>query len=61
METKFTEQESMEIITEMIHRARNNVQKGAGTFMVFWGSMVALTALLNIALIYILHQMSIPV
>ncbi|MDR2652432.1 MAG: hypothetical protein LBC68_08995 [Prevotellaceae bacterium] len=59
METKFTEQESLTIIGEMINRARNNVQKGAGTFMIFWGTMVAIAALLNIALIYILYWMSI--
>jgi hypothetical protein len=25
MDTKFTEQESMELMSEMIHRARNNI------------------------------------
>ncbi|MDR1554069.1 MAG: hypothetical protein LBS69_11530 [Prevotellaceae bacterium] len=59
METKFTEQESLAVIGEMINRARNNVQKGAGTFMIFWGTMVAVAALLNIALVYILHWLSI--
>jgi hypothetical protein len=58
METKLTEQESLAVISEMIDRARNNVQKGSGTFMIFWGSMVALTALLNVALVYILGRMS---
>lgn len=58
---KFTEQESLAVISEMISRARNNVQKGAGTHMIFWGYMVAVTALLNIALVYILASMSIQV
>jgi hypothetical protein len=54
METKLTEQQSLDVISEMINRARNNVQKGAGTFMIFWGWTVAIIALLNIALLYIL-------
>jgi hypothetical protein len=60
MESKFTEQESLAIISEMIDRARNNIQKGAGTFMIYWGIMVAIAALLNIALVFILHSMSLP-
>ncbi|MDR0754458.1 MAG: hypothetical protein LBF04_03625 [Prevotellaceae bacterium] len=59
MDTKFTEQESLAVISEMIRRTRNNVQKGAGTFMILWGYMVAVTALLNIVLIFILRNMSI--
>jgi hypothetical protein len=58
METKFTEQESLAVISEMIDRARNNIQKGAGTFMIYWGSMVAIAALLNITLVFILLRMS---
>jgi hypothetical protein len=54
METKFTEQQSLEVITEMITRARNNVQKGSGDTMIFWGILVASTALLNIALAFLL-------
>jgi hypothetical protein len=61
MEPKFTEQESLAVISEMISRARNNVQKGAGTFMIYWGTMVAVAALLNIALAFILRGMSLPV
>ena len=60
METKFTEQQSLQLITEMINKARNNVQKGSGRFMIFWGCMVAITALLNVSLVYILRGMSIP-
>jgi hypothetical protein len=60
MEQKFTEQESLAVISEMIDRARNNIQKGAGTFMIYWGSMVSIAALLNIALVFILHSMSLP-
>jgi MFS family permease len=60
MDTKFTEQESLAVISEMIDRARNNVQKGSGTFMIYWGSMVAITALLNIVLVYVLVSLSAP-
>ncbi|MDR2385215.1 MAG: hypothetical protein LBD80_06090 [Tannerella sp.] len=59
METKLTEQQSLQLITEMINKARNNIQRGAGTFMIFWGYMVAIAALLNVALVYILWNMSI--
>jgi hypothetical protein len=60
MDTKFTEQESLSVISEMIDRAKKNIRKSSGTFMIFWGCMVAITALLNIVLIYVLRQMSIP-
>ncbi|MDR2358507.1 MAG: hypothetical protein LBD87_01735, partial [Prevotellaceae bacterium] len=61
METKFTEQQSLQLITEMINKAQNNVQKGSGMFMIYWGCMTAITALLNVVLIYILWRMSMPV
>jgi hypothetical protein len=54
METKFTEQESLAVIDEMISRARNNIKKGSGNYMIFWGCLVAVTALLNIALAFLL-------
>jgi MFS family permease len=60
MNSKFTEQDSLAVITEMIDRARNNVQKGSGTFMIYWGAMVAIAALLNIVLVYVLASLSIP-
>ncbi|MDR0865755.1 MAG: hypothetical protein LBO74_12610 [Candidatus Symbiothrix sp.] len=58
METKWTEQQSLEVITEMIDRARNNIKKGSGNCMIFWGGLVAFTALLNIALAYLLVYMA---
>jgi hypothetical protein len=60
MNATFTEQESLAVITEMIDRARCNVQKGSGTFMIYWGAMVAIAALLNVVLVYILAYLSIP-
>jgi hypothetical protein len=54
METKFTEQESLAIIDEMINRARNNVQKGSANSIIFNGYAVASVALLNFLLLHIL-------
>ena len=56
METKFTEQESLAVINEMINRARNNVQKGRGNSMIFWGIVIASIAILNFILIYVLEN-----
>lgn len=54
METKFTEEQSLTLISEMIEQARNNFQKGAGTAFIFNGCAVAFTALFNVALIFLL-------
>ncbi len=54
METKFTEKESLALISEMIEQTRNNFQKGAGNITIFWGYLVAFTALLNFALTFVL-------
>ena len=56
METKFTEQQSLTLISEMITQARNNFQKGRGNSMIFNGCLVALIALANIVLIYTLSN-----
>jgi len=49
-----TEQRSLAVITEMIDRAQNNIQKGSGTSMIFWGCFIAFIALMNVVLIYTL-------
>jgi hypothetical protein len=54
METKFTEQDRLAIIDEMINRARNNVQKGSANSMIFNGYAVGIVALLNFLLLHIL-------
>jgi len=56
METKFTEQESLAIINEMIDQARNNVQKGSANSMIYNGYAVALVAVLNFILLYLLPK-----
>ncbi|MDR2773812.1 MAG: hypothetical protein LBC19_03550 [Tannerella sp.] len=50
MEKRFTEQESMEVITEMISRARNNFNRNM-SMMIFWGYLVATTAVANFVLL----------
>ncbi|MDR0744156.1 MAG: hypothetical protein LBF05_07360, partial [Tannerella sp.] len=54
MESKFTKQESMEIITEMINRARNNVRKGSANSMIFNGYAGAIIAIANFILLQLL-------
>ncbi|GHT58680.1 hypothetical protein AGMMS50239_03690 [Bacteroidia bacterium] len=56
METKFTEQESLAVINEMIARARNNVQKGAANNMIYNGYAVAFVAVLNFILLQLLPE-----
>jgi hypothetical protein len=60
METKLTEQQSLAVINEMINRAQNNIKKGSGNYMIFWGYLVSATALINILLIFLLVHYSIP-
>jgi hypothetical protein len=46
METQhFSEKESMAVIMEMISTARNSLQKGIADFIIFWGYLIALTAI----------------
>ncbi|MDR2683444.1 MAG: hypothetical protein LBB64_06215 [Dysgonamonadaceae bacterium] len=54
METKFTEQESLTLISEMIAQARQNLRKGSGNAMIFNGLLVSFLALANVALAFTL-------
>ncbi|MDR1676582.1 MAG: hypothetical protein LBR86_08970, partial [Tannerella sp.] len=54
MEQKFTEQESMEVITEMINRARNNVRVGSANNMILNGYAAAIIAIANFILLQLL-------
>ena len=56
METKFTEQESLAIINEMIDRARNNVQKRNSNSLIYNGYAVAFVAILNFILLRLLPE-----
>ena len=59
METKFTEQESLAVISQMIEQARNNFQKGSGNTMVYYGLLVAAIAILNAILILVFERINI--
>ena len=50
MESKLTEQESLQMITQIIHQAKNNFRKGVGNIAMFWGYLVAFEALLCFAI-----------
>ena len=59
MEAKFTEQESLSLISEMIKQARNNFQKGSGNSMIFYGSLVSIIAILNVIVALVFNKLSI--
>jgi hypothetical protein len=52
METRFTEQESIAVINEMIVRVQKNIRKGSGNSMIYWGYAVAFTAMLNFIFLF---------
>ncbi|MDR1652656.1 MAG: hypothetical protein LBS01_03215 [Prevotellaceae bacterium] len=55
MENKnFSHEESLLIINKMIERTQNNIQKGAGNRMIFWGAGIAAIAVANYILLQIL-------
>jgi hypothetical protein len=56
MERKLNEQESLAIINEMIDRARNNVQKGSATSLIYNGYAVVIVAILNFTLLHLLPK-----
>ena len=54
METKFTEQESLQMITQMIQQAQNNFKKGAGNLTIYWGCLLTFIVLLHFALAFVI-------
>jgi hypothetical protein len=56
METKFTEQQSLAVINEMIDRARNNIKQDSANNMVYNGYAVALVAVVNFILLHLLPE-----
>ncbi len=46
METPLTEKQSLELISQMIHSAKNRLQKGMGKIFLLWGYLVAIISLL---------------
>ena len=51
MEKQFSEQESLELINQMINSAKNNLQKGIGNVFLLWGYLVAFASLINMLLL----------
>jgi hypothetical protein len=56
MENKFNEQESLQLIADMINQARNNFSRGAGNSMLFWGYTLAALAILTCVLLVLLNS-----
>jgi magnesium-transporting ATPase (P-type) len=56
METNFSHEQSLTLINEMINRARNNFQKEKMYSLIYWGYTVAAIAILNYALLHLLHN-----
>ncbi|WP_101688193.1 hypothetical protein [Dysgonomonas massiliensis] len=52
METNFSEQNSLNLISEMIMQARSNYRKGAGSYCIFWGYFIAALAIINFGLLH---------
>ncbi len=55
MKTRLNEQESLQLITEMINQARNNFQKSTGNSLIFWGYAIAALSMTNYFLLRIFH------
>ena len=49
MEKKFNEQDSLQLINEMIAQARGNVQNGDGKYSLLWGYIITIASLLHFA------------
>jgi hypothetical protein len=54
MEKKFTEEDSLKLINQMIVQVNSNIQKGAANSMIMAGYSVAATAILNLVLLHVL-------
>ena len=56
MDTNFNHEQSLTLINEMIHRARNNVKKGGTYSMIFWGYCTAVLSIANCVLLHTLNN-----
>ena len=57
METHFSEKESLELITQMISSAKNNLQKGMGSIFLLWGYLVAVISLaIFLLMLFLPHE-----
>lgn len=51
METKFSHEDSLRVINEMISTAKGNLHKGAGNYFLLWGYLTFLTSVTHFLLI----------
>ena len=58
MESNLSEQESLQLITQMVQQAQNNFRKGAGDITIFWGCVIAFIALAHFALAFVIGNQS---
>ena len=56
MEEKFNHEQSLSLINEMITRAQNNVKKEKPYAIIFWGYVVAASAVINCVLLHTLND-----
>ncbi|MDR2954798.1 MAG: hypothetical protein LBV43_06940 [Prevotella sp.] len=56
MESKFNEQESLQLINQMINQAKSNLQTTSSSSLIFWGYTVSLAAILNFILMHVLNH-----
>jgi len=56
METNFSHEQSLELISEMIQRARNNVKQGSAYSIIYWGYVTASLAVINYVLLNTLND-----
>lgn len=54
MDEKFTSQDSLKLINEMIAQSRNNFRLGIGKHFIFWGYVITILALANFVLLNVL-------
>ena len=56
METNLSHEQSLPLISEMINRAQNNFQKESMNPMIYWGYMIAATAIANCIMMHVLKN-----
>lgn len=47
MEKKFSEEESLLVIRQMIEQVKGNMEKGDGKYFILWGYIIAITSLVH--------------
>ena len=55
MEKQFDHKESLELITQMINTAKNNLRKGSGNIILVWGYLIAFTSIAVFILLQTLY------